>query len=88
MQHKFTPNCPPIRLSTFACSWEGARYLIYNSTDADLSTFGEGQLLGNGTTHNGPAFAYGTLGDGSAQTAWLCLPDGCFELDVGGGKGG
>ena len=37
------------------------------------------------TLAEGAALATGTLADGFAELVWLCLADGCYEIDVGGG---
>ena len=67
--------------------WQGGQWRVFNSTHVNLDYSREGGLLANGTARAGagPAFAYGALDDGSAQAAWVCLPDGCYEIEVGGG---
>ena len=37
------------------------------------------------TLAEGAALATGTLADGFDELVWLCLADGCYEIDVGGG---
>ena len=63
-------------LDTGGDGWQGARYVVVNSSS--LST---GRALEPGAT----LFANGTLASGFAGYVYMCLPDGCYEIEVGGG---
>ena len=56
--------------------WQGARYVVYNSSILRTAHEDESGTL---------IYGNGTLEQGFSGHDWMCLPDGCYELYVGGG---
>mgnify|MGYP007111543204 FL=1 len=51
--------------------WQGGTYGVYNTS--------KGLRVGDGST-----MLTGTF-EGTMGFVWICLPDGCYEVTVGGG---
>ena len=56
--------------------WQGASYRVYNASDYPNVAETPSSMVANGT-----------LASGFSGVDWLCLADGCYEIDVGGGVG-
>ena len=52
--------------------WQGASFVLYNSSSGDLD-------------YEGHVQASGTLEDGYIGFQYICVIDGCYELVIGGG---